>query len=293
MARPHLSVTPKQLRPTTSHQPSRRLSKPLRWSTASVLLGLILVSTSGFQAQVKSVKFDSGQEGVKISAKDDSTSITEKSDSSLFKRVVLSTVRWITARFSTRPSSKRARINGARVIYLHPAATSDEGVLEVIQIESGGQAVTLGQSFQATDGWLREIKIKLRNISTKPITYINFGGGLIRGIDEELKPSESFRYGIAWDFGGRSNSMTVKERADFKSVQPGEIVELSYENVGRNYKATLEGEREGFRKLILGTTVVEFEDGEINADATLKAGAPVNSESPPKYSSRRLNQRPR
>jgi hypothetical protein len=93
-----------------------RSPKPLLWSTtAPVLLGLILVSTSGLQAQVKTVKDDADQGSVRISPTDDSSATDGKSS---FSKFVSLTGKVFSAVFhpGSKDSSNRSIVAIGRVI---------------------------------------------------------------------------------------------------------------------------------------------------------------------------------
>lgn len=172
---------------------------------------------------------------------------------------------------SASAKSSRLRIEGAvknRVIHLHPAGASEEGALEIIQIELAGKAITLGQPFEADENWLKELRIKFRNVSNKPITHFNFGGGLIRGLEQELGIFESYQEGIAWDFGKQFDPQSDEEKQKSIALQPGEVVELAYENVASYYKRT--DEIGAFCKLVLGPTGIQFADGTTDANGKIR-----------------------
>jgi len=157
--------------------------------------------------------------------------------------------------------------SGERIISLQPAVFSDAGPLEIVQIELAGKPLTLGQPFASNENWLKDLKITIRNASTKAITHFAFGGGLIKSLDEELKISESYQEGIAWKFGKYFDPQKEKEKGI--TLQSGEVVELTYVDVDPYYTRATQSERGAFCKLEIGPSVVQFEDGTVDPSSRI------------------------
>lgn len=131
----------------------------------------------------------------------------------------------------------------------------DDVILEVTRIKIGNQKITLGDTFRYNENWLKEMKLSVRNVSTKTIMAFSVGGGLLEGIDKELEPYQSYRYGISWEW-----TAPIQSR---KLFGPGETIELTYSNVDGVYKRVLGRVGEGsLHKLMFMAPSVEFKKGD-------------------------------
>ena len=136
----------------------------------------------------------------------------------------------------------------------------EEVPLELIEIKVAGRPVTLGQPFAADGSWLKNMTLRVKNISGKPILAFGVGGGLLGGVDEELPPYASFQYGVNWQWGKESRRR--KRKPNVPVIRPGEIVELSYANVDGLTRKILAKEGEGaFCKLKFMAPGVLYADG--------------------------------
>lgn len=136
----------------------------------------------------------------------------------------------------------------------------EEVPLEIVGIKVAGKAVVLGQTFEADGDWLKNMTLSVRNISNKPIIVFGVSGGLLGGVDEELPPRASFKYGIDWQWGKAYER--GKRRPNEPVFKPGEIVELSYANVDELTRKVLAKEGEGaFGKLKFMAPAVLYADG--------------------------------
>jgi hypothetical protein len=120
--------------------------------------------------------------------------------------------------------------------------------------------VVLGQPLAAGEDWLKETTLRVKNISGRPIAAFGVGGGLLDGVDEELPFSSSFQYGIGWGWGKWFDP--EKKESATTVFEPGEVVELSRENVGeRTWKVLAERDRGTFSKLKFMAPGVQYADG--------------------------------
>jgi hypothetical protein len=138
--------------------------------------------------------------------------------------------------------------------------TEDEAQLELVEIKIAGKPVAIGESFDADEGWLKAMTLRVKIIGKKRIIAFGVGGGLLKDINEELPAYASFEYGIAWNWGKSSDP----EKAQRKQIvlNPGEIVELSYAHVDELTRKFLAKEGEGsFCKLKFIAPTIQYEDG--------------------------------
>jgi hypothetical protein len=136
----------------------------------------------------------------------------------------------------------------------------EETPLELVEIKVAGKSIILGQPFDADENWLKNMTLRVKNISNKPIIAFGVGGGLLGGVNEELPPYASFQYGLGWQWGKEVNPK--KKRPKGTILKPGEIVELTYANVDELTRKVLAKEGEGaFRKLKFMAPGVQYLDG--------------------------------
>lgn len=135
----------------------------------------------------------------------------------------------------------------------------DEIALELVEIKVDGRPIILGQSFDADEHWLKNMTLRVKNISNKPIISFGVGGGLLEGVDEELPLRASFPYGIGWSWGNWFNP--EKEKPKGRALMPGESVELSYVNLVEHSLKMLEERENAFSKLKFMAPSIQYEDG--------------------------------
>jgi hypothetical protein len=138
----------------------------------------------------------------------------------------------------------------------------EEVPLELVEIKVSGKPVVLGRQFDADENWLKNLTLRIKNISNKPITAFGVGGGLLVGVDEELPPHASFRDGIGWRWGKEFDPK--KRKSEGTVLKPGEVVELTYANVDALTRKVLAKEGEGaFCKLKFMAPGVQYQDGSV------------------------------
>jgi len=147
----------------------------------------------------------------------------------------------------------------------HPIA------LEVIEIKIGGKGIILGEPFEEGEDWLKKMTIRVKNIGKKPIVAFGVGGGLLEGTDEELAPYASFRYGVGWNYGAGFDP--EKEEPKGPCLEPGIVVELTYENVSDLTRRVLAKVGEGaFCKLELMAPAIQYSDGTTDVAPGIRLG---------------------
>ena len=152
--------------------------------------------------------------------------------------------------------------NENRIIKMDkPGENDDEIYLEITSFKVDGNEIFLNEPFTADENWLKNLKVKVKNISGKPMTCVSIGLGLLEGISEELEPQMSWGYALSL-FQGDCTSLD-KERNDKNFIlKKGEETELTYSNSNKIYYDVLEKFGIGkFHKaeLIIGT--VKFKKG--------------------------------
>ncbi|HMO80182.1 MAG TPA: hypothetical protein PKD24_05275 [Pyrinomonadaceae bacterium] len=131
--------------------------------------------------------------------------------------------------------------------------------LEIVEITVDGKAVMPGQPFAAEGEWLKTFAIKLRNTSGKPISSIRMHFGL-----PEAKVSDTVSAGFSLEYGKELS--TGIDYGTQHPIQPGQEVELIRNE--RHYLRDRHGIAErtnvtDFNSVVIGATVVKFEDGSV------------------------------
>lgn len=130
--------------------------------------------------------------------------------------------------------------------------------IELVEIRIKNQIIALDKPFEYEDDWLKYLTIKLKNVSDKPITSVRLSLG---------RPQAKFKdssLGFSLEFGSLSAFGSAKK--DFRVIKPGEEFELSRSaedyTAGLNFMIQQTGVS-NINKIIIGSTTVEFEDGNI------------------------------
>ncbi len=140
-------------------------------------------------------------------------------------------------------------------------SSNDKG-LEFVEMSVDGKPIVPGTPFVAGDDWLSSLTFKIKNITGKPLRYIQMGFGM-----PETKPSGkllgfNFSYGTACN--AKDNADCAAKSKDLKLVMPDEIIEMKFD--AKNYQRN-----QAFIQRVAGLTVVnhiqvgltsyQFEDG--------------------------------
>jgi len=147
-----------------------------------------------------------------------------------------------------------------KIIYLFEADPSDEVLLEVLEIDVSGTPVTPGKPFESDENWIKHLRFKFKNVSDKPIVLFNFGGGILKGIDEKVEMGYSYKRGVVWRFGKYFDPKKEKRRGIV--FQPGAITDLTYDQLYPLYKHPEAQKDQGIScKLEIGLNSIQFRNG--------------------------------
>src|SRR5262245_41712229 len=110
--------------------------------------------------------------------------------------------------FSSFPVASLAQ-NGMRIIRFEKAKEDDDEVyLELLSVKVGDKEVPLNEPFTVGANWLKDLKLRVKNISGKTIECAEVSFGILEGIDDRLEPQMS--WGWVWSV---SNGGCSKETA--------------------------------------------------------------------------------
>lgn len=148
-----------------------------------------------------------------------------------------------------------------------PAAESgDEDsncLVELIGVYVADQKIVSGKVFTADENWLKNLKVKIKNVSGKPFVFVGVSFGLIEGLYEELAPSASWAWGFGLYRGKQSNPRAKKKKISKTVVlKPNEETELTFADLPNSYTNSrfMQVVKE-WNKIVLITATVEFKDG--------------------------------
>jgi hypothetical protein len=99
---------------------------------------------------------------------------------------------------------------------------TDLQVIEVLEFRVGGERVVPGQAFPAGSDWLRNLSVRVRNISTKPISYLSMSFIVPAARFTENGRDYQMTYSVAH---GEENTKKDGEPKT-KAILPGEEAEL-------------------------------------------------------------------
>ena len=130
--------------------------------------------------------------------------------------------------------------------------------LKIIEIKVDGKIISLGQPFSASGDWLKNLTVKVRNISGKPISSIRMHFNLPEAKYKEGIMGFSLVYGKALSTGINYGVQKV--------IMPNEELDLirneAHYNRDRDGIAQKSGTTD-FSKVLMGITTVQFEDGTV------------------------------
>ena len=148
-----------------------------------------------------------------------------------------------------------------------PAAESDDEdsrcLVELVDVQVAGQKITSGKPFVADGNWLKNLKVRVKNVSGKPFVFVGISFGLIEGLYEELAPSASW----SWGFGlvrGKASNPNDKKRKISKIVvlKPNEETELTFADLPKEpAQSRLLEVIAKTSQIVFRPAAVEFEDG--------------------------------
>lgn len=96
--------------------------------------------------------------------------------------------------------------------------------LQVVEIRVAGNPVTLGQPFEADDDWLKNLTVRIKNVSGRTINILPISFGIT-----ELLPPKSGDVAFTIMRGLYGDGTEVREASDErKPIMPGEEIELTF-----------------------------------------------------------------
>ncbi len=141
-------------------------------------------------------------------------------------------------------------------------------LVELKEIFIGSEKIVSGKTFTADENWLKNLKIKIKNVSGKPFIAVAVSFGLIEGLNEKLAPSASWGWVFSL-FRGKFSDPNDKKRKISKVVvlKQNEETELTFSdfpssgvyNVYRSAK--FEQVIRNWQQIVMKTAFVELKNG--------------------------------
>lgn len=135
--------------------------------------------------------------------------------------------------------------------------------IEIEEVRVAGKLVELDKPFTADDNWLQSLVVKIRNISGKPLRYIQMDFSLLDAkINDNSIVGFMFTHGILCS--DKLNLPCNAKNDCLRLVMPGEEVEMKFKFGLYTRTKALALQKTGiskFNRVRVGIAFVQFEDG--------------------------------
>lgn len=148
-----------------------------------------------------------------------------------------------------------------------PAAESDDEdnrcLVELVDVRIGDQKITSEKSFVADENWMKNLKVRIKNVSGKPFVFASVDFGLIEGLYEKPAPTASWSSGFIFSRGKESDPFNGNIKiSDEVVLEPNKEIELTFDDLPSFYRDLTTLETLGkMSQIVLTTAAVEFKDG--------------------------------
>jgi hypothetical protein len=144
-----------------------------------------------------------------------------------------------------------------RIIRADRNTSTEDPVLEVTGIKLGDKPIRLNELVSADENWLKNVKITVKNVGDRDLTFVMVVLGLLDTVDYKMRPEESWGYNMVFSYGHYG-----KRKPNGKGLKKGAEMELTYEHVDPSFRGLLESAPFGkFHKAVLEWATVVFKDG--------------------------------
>lgn len=126
----------------------------------------------------------------------------------------------------------------SRIIRMEKRGEGARRYLEITSFKVGNTEINFNESFVADENWLKNIKVKVKNISGRNITCVGLSLGLLEGIDDKLEFYESWRYVLGF-YKGKCSSGKSKSNSKLL-LKDGESVVLTSADVPKMFNDYLD-----------------------------------------------------
>lgn len=133
------------------------------------------------------------------------------------------------------------------------AILTDERAIELVEINTEGKIIKLGETFVAGDEWLRTLTIKMKNVSGKTISRI-----VIKLMFPETKKGNS--YSGSWIEYSAVNANTG-ETNEKKLIMPNDVAVLTKDHYEEMKQRMKESNLSTINQVIVSAVEVNFTDG--------------------------------
>lgn len=135
----------------------------------------------------------------------------------------------------------------------------EEPVLEIVAVKIGDKRIRANEIVSADENWLKNIRVTVKNVGDRGISCLIVPFGLMDGIDDKMKPGESWGDVMALSYGDCRTQTSGRKIALRKNAE----IEFGFESMDSRTRAYLKKIPLGkFRKAVLRMATVIYEDGE-------------------------------
>ena len=145
----------------------------------------------------------------------------------------------------------------------NPASASrdkdSDCLVELVDLRIGDDKIISGKPFTADENWLKDLRVKVRNVSGKPFVFIQVAFGLMAGLNDELGPSESWAWGFGFFRGKYSDPLSGVKPSKEIVLKPNEVIELSFVDSDASTNEMLN--KHSFQKAVFRLADIQFKNG--------------------------------
>lgn len=135
-------------------------------------------------------------------------------------------------------------------------------LVKLVDVRIGNQQITSGKPFVADENWMKNLKVRIRNVSGKPFVSVGVSFGLLEGLYEELAPSASWGWKFGFYRGKASNPYDENRKiSDVVVLKPNEEIELTFDDLPELQKSGLIEVAGKISQIVFIYATVEHKDG--------------------------------
>jgi len=103
-------------------------------------------------------------------------------------------------------------------------------MLQIVNLSIADRNIELNRVFAADGNWLRDLKIRVRNVSRQRLSCIGISFGLLAEIETKLGPRESWPWGLGFYKGACGDGKLTVDERNF-SLKPGMETVLEFRDI--------------------------------------------------------------
>lgn len=119
------------------------------------------------------------------------------------------------------------------------AGREDQPALRVIGLAIGGRAIEVNSIFSASNNWLNELRVRVKNVSGKTLHCVGISFGVLAEIETKLQPHESWPWGLGMYKGDCGLSTDLGSQKKFR-LRANEETELQYSDTPLMFRSSMD-----------------------------------------------------